>query len=233
MAIVYSVVEVGAAPIQTVVNGVETLSLDVQIPLKEPIPLQLRSRITGSSAELLRKQQPSSRLFITGVITLEKVEKQDLAVVDVSVVAIAPPEMFLNEVIVVGNFGKAATVSDSGKSVRRSMAIDKLVRNNGKTEKATDWFTVRAYKGKEEKETSLMNRLEQAPNGSTIEITGVLTPRSNQEKTNTWVEVHARSLKVHKRNNGKPTPVPVEAAASVGGYDDEDFHQNDDVPMDW
>jgi single-stranded DNA-binding protein len=204
----------------------------VQVTTAEPISLLLRSRATGKGADLLRQQKAGDFLLVSGTIFYEK----DQPILQAGAICPSNDQQAFNDVIAVGRFGRNGAVSTSGKSIRRSLAIDKLVRNaSGAWEKETDWIPIRAYKNPnaDDKSGSLINRLESAPSGSLIEISGCLETRNNKDGQ-PYIEIKARRLKNHKRGGGgdgaKPDPTK---GLLVGGYEDEDFQQDDDMPSNW
>lgn len=202
----------------------------VQVTTSEPIPLLLRARATGKGADTLRTQKAGDLLLVSGTVFLEG----DQSVIQADTICTATAEQFFNEVVAVGRFGKDATASTTGKSIRRSVAVDKLIRVKGEWTKEADWIPIRAYKNPDsEKDGSLCNRLENSPNGSLIQVGGCLEARKNKDG-NPYIEIKARRFKVHRRGGGGGGAKPEQAKdLAVGGYEEEDFRQDDDMPSDW
>ena len=203
----------------------------VQVTTAEPIPLLLRARATGKGADTLRTQKAGDLLMVSGTVFLEG----EQSIIQADTICPATNEQFFNEVVAVGRFGKEATSSSTGKSIRRSVAIDKLIRSNtGEWTKEADWINIRAYKNPDgEKDGSLCNRLEASPNGSLIQISGALEARKNKDG-NPYIEIKARRFKVHRRGGQGNGAKPEQAKdLAVGGYEEEDFRQDEDMPTDW
>lgn len=200
----------------------------------EPIPVLLRARAMGKGGDLLKQQQAGNILLVSGVLHFE----DDQAVITAMVMCPANDQQSLNEVIMVGNFGKEGKISESGKSVRRSIAVDKLKRKpDGSWDRDVDWVPIRAYRGKEDTESSLMSRMQRATTGALVQVNGMLTARKNKDEQ-LYVEVQARKFKNHRNRGGNGTngTGPKKDAAEglqVSGYEEEAFHQDDDVPTDW
>ena len=201
-----------------------------QIPGSEPVDLILRARSGTKGADLLKQTQPNDHLLVSGLITLDEAG----TVLTAGVICSATDQQFFNEIVLVGNLSKAGTASDTGKSLRRSMAVDKVRRKpDGTFETETDWFMVRALQGKNAGNgaTTLMDRLAAAAKGSMVQVNGMLVQRLNKDKK-AYVEVQARKLKVHKRGGGGSRPDPAEGK-KVAGYEPEAFHEDDDMPSNW
>lgn len=201
-----------------------------QIPGSEPVDLVLRAKAGTKGADLLKQTNPNDHLLVSGTITLEDTGTVLMA----SVLCVATEAQHFNEIILVGNLSKEGTASDTGKSLRRSMAVDKPKRKpDGSWETETDWFMIRALQGKNVSNgtVTMMDRLANAAKGSMVQINGTLVQRLNKDKK-AYVEVQARKLKVHKRGGGGARPDPAEGK-KVAGYEPEAFHEDDDMPANW
>ena len=66
-----------------------------------------------------------------------------------------------------------------------------------------------------------------------IQISGALEARKNKD-SNPYIEDQARRFKVHRRGGQGSRAEPEQAKdLAVGGYEEEDFRQDDDMPTDW
>lgn len=201
-----------------------------QIPGSDPVDLVLRTKAGTKGADLLKQTKANDHILVSGALTLEG----DNTILMASVLCAATESQHFNEIILVGNLSKEGTASDSGKSLRRSMAVDKAKRNpDGQWETVTDWFMIRALQGKQNGNgtVTMMDRLANAATGSMVQVNGMLTQRLNRDKK-PYIEVQVRKLKVHKRGNGGSRPDPGEGK-KVAGYEPEAFHQDDDMPANW
>lgn len=229
MASATVLVSVGATPVANVADGIEVMECMAQIPGSDPVDLVLRARSGTKGADLLKQTNTNDHLLVSGVITLDEAG----TILTAGVICSATDQQFFNEIVLVGNLAREGTPSESGKSLRRSMAVDKVRRDpSGEFQTETDWFMVRANQGKNPSSgTTMMDRLGNAAKGSMVQINGMLIQRLNKQQK-PYVEVLARKLKVHKRGGTGSRPDPA-AGLKVAGYEPEAFHEDDDMPANW
>ena len=163
-------------------------------------------------------------MIVSGVLHLEDSQP----ILTPQVICKATEDQYFNEVVIVGNLSEK--VRQAEKSCSRSMGESRPVRKGDDWEEHTDWFVVRGY-ASANGNSSIKDRLTNAPKGSLIQVNGALSQRTS--KTNEpYVEVKARSLRVHKRGGGS-VPDPAADRDSVG-YDHDSFTESQvDMPSNW
>lgn len=173
---------------------------------------------TGSNAAgALAAKQANQLLIVSGDLTLG--ESGNLPLLYTRVVCDAHPDQYLNEVNIVGRLAGDAKVTESAKSCSRTVAVNRYSAG----EEQTDWFKVRAY-------GFAMEKLNQAPKGALVSVSGVLDQRTNREGK-PYPEIKARLIKVHGKPKGGGSPSDP-SAGKAAGYSNEDF-TSPEMPWDW
>lgn len=219
---------VGAPACLVKVGNDEVLEALAQIPdPNDPVTVRLRARPGTKQADLLQQKIAGDQLIVSGTLHLE----ESMPVITPGVICKGADEQYFNEITLVGNLAKPGRQAE--KSCSRSLGESRPIRNGDSWEEQTDWFIVRGYGSNDSSNSSsLRDRLNNAVKGSLVQIAGTLSQRKSKEG-DTYVEVKARRIRVHKRGGGGGAPNPAEGKAVVG-YDAEDFTgQHDDMPDGW
>ena len=212
------VVALAAQPVDTTAADKQVLEVFAQTNGKDQVSVLLRCGSTSSAADGLKSKQAGDHLIVSGDITLE----ENQPVVFLRSFCEVPPDVYVNEVTVVGRLAGEAKVADSNKSARRSIAVSRW--SNG--EEITDWFTIRGYGYQ-------MDKLLSAPKGSLVAITGSFEQRTNRDG-DPYAELKGRNIRVYERGKGDSTARNMAAGTKAVGYDHKDFESSLDVmPGDW
>lgn len=215
-------VSVGAAPTPTTTGGVESLELIAQVPdPNDPVNIVVRTKAGSRQAELLATKTAGDLLILSGLLYLEDSQP----VVTPQVICTATSEQYLNEIVLVGNLAKPGRQTE--KTSLRSLGQSRHVRKADGWEEATDWFLIRGF-ASSNGGSSIKDRLNDAPKGSLVEVAGTLAQRKSQSGES-YVEIKARKLKVHKKGKGS-APNPAEGKPGVVGYEADAFTEDDDMP---
>ena len=198
----------------------------------QPINIILRTRPGSKQAELLQTKVKGDLLMVSGTLHLEEaLEGIFVPVITASVICKGYEDQYFNEVQLIGNLAKPGRQAE--KSCSRSLGESRPVRKTDGDgwDEMTDWFILRGYTSNGGGR-SMADRLNDAPKGSLVSVSGTLSQRLSKEKE-PYVEVKARRIRVHKRgSNGGGAPDPA-AGKAAGGYGHEEFTRSDDMPDNW
>lgn len=220
-----AVVTLGSDPVSATALGREYVEALAQIRGKEPVNVLVRAYANGQAAKAFMDYKPEQAIVVSGEIELDQPDG-NMPVLITAVIAPATPEQYLNEVVVVGRIGSEAREAESGKSAKRSVAVNRYYREAGAEEvtEVTDWFGVRGFGLTKE-------RLEAIPIGSLVEVNGSLSQMTSS-KGAPYSEVKARSVKVHKAGTGGSRDLA--SGTATAGYDQATFEgQAGDCPPNW
>lgn len=204
-------------------DGKEVLLADSVIPGEQPVKVRVLAPSGASAAKLLQEKAPGDRVIISGPLRLE--EDGALPAVTALVACPATEEQFLNEVLFVGRVGGEPRDAESGKSTKRSIAVNRYRRkpDSDETEELTDWIGTRAFGYTKTKLAGLKV-------GSLVEVNGILVQLTNA-KNEPFCEVKARSIAVHKSKRGNSNAARGTMAV---GYTDTEFEGSpEDINSDW
>lgn len=211
-------VALAAQPAPVDWHGKQVLEVFAAVNCKDPINLLLRTSATSGAAEALKTKQQGDLVVVTGDLSLE----DDQAVVYVRTTCDIPKDCYINEVCLVGRLAGKPRVTDSNKSVSRSLAVNRRAQG----EDATDWFKVRGY-------GYLMERLNDAPSGSLVQFTGSLDQRTNRDG-NPYCEIKGRTIRIFKKGGTANSSNNPAEGTKASGYGHEDFaNAVNDMPFDW
>jgi single-stranded DNA-binding protein len=204
-------------------DGKEYLLANSVIPGEQPVKVRILAPAGASAAKLLQGKAAGDRVIISGPLRLE--EDGSLPAVTALVACPATEEQFLNEVLFVGRVGGEPRDAESGKSTKRSIAVNRYRRkpDSDEAEELTDWMGTRAFGYTKDK-------LAKLKVGSLVEVTGMLVQLTNA-KDEPFCEIKARSISVHKGRRGNSNPAKGTMAA---GYSDSEFEGSpEDINPDW
>jgi hypothetical protein len=207
-------------------EGKDYLQAAAAICGQEPVTILLRAYADSVAAKALAERNPGDRLIVSGEASLQQPDG-DVPIITASVVSSAFDDQYLNEVVIVGRIGSDAKDAESGKSTRRSVAVNRFYRSPDPAAQepieVTDWFSIRAF-------GFTKDRLTAADVGALVEINGCFTQMTNAEGR-PYSEVKARLVRVHRGSKGGSNPA---AGPSAVGYDHESFQgQPDECPINW
>ena len=188
----------------------------------DPVNITVRVKSGSAAAGLLSTKTAGDLLILSGLLFLEESQP----VIQPAVICTATDEQYLNEVFVVGNLAKPGRQTE--KTSLRSLGQSRAVRKGETWEETTDWFLIRGY-ASSNGGSSIKDRLNDAPKGSLVEVTGTLSQRLSHNKE-AYVEVKARKLRVHKRGGGGGQAPNPAAGKQVVGYEADAFTSDDDMP---
>lgn len=218
------IVALADQPVAIVADGKEFLSAAASIQGSQPVKVSIRARATSSAAKALQAKATGDLLIASGDISLAP--DNGVPVITATVVCDAHTDQYLNEVVIVGRIGSDSRLAESGKSVKRSVAVNRYLKASDSDEpvEITDWYGVRAFGFTKQK-------LEAAGKGALVQVTGVFDQLTNA-KQEAFCEIKARSIRVHKgRKAGGNDPASGTTAA---GYDQESFLGDaDDIAANW
>jgi single-stranded DNA-binding protein len=197
------------------VNGREILESRAQTAGPEPCSILLRTIAGSRTAALHTTFQEGAYLIASGDLIL--LENQPILYC--TILCHATDDQYLNEVTLVGRIAGDPKVTESGKSVSRSIAVNRYVNK----QEETDWFKVRGYGD------FMISKLTDIHKGSLVSAIGCLEQRTNREKQ-AYCEVKLRSIRVHKSKKDSSDPGANVAAA---GYSRDDFTGMNNMPHDW
>ena len=226
MSYASSIITLSADPAPATTDGRDYFQALAVIRGQEPVNVLLRTHANRVAAKALAGKQHGDHLVVSGELALEQPDN-DLPIITAAVVCNATDDQYLNEVVIVGRVGSDPKEAESGKSTRRSVAINRYVRSEDPdaTEpvEITDWYQIRAY-------GFVKDRLEAADKGALIEINGCFVQMSSA-KGDAYCEVKARMVRVHRGSKGAGNPA---AGTSAAGYDHDSFQgEPDDMPANW
>lgn len=212
------VVALAASPVDTTSAEKQVLEVFAQTNGKDQVSVLLRCGATSSAADGLRTKQPGTYLIVSGDLILEDSQ----AVLYLRTLCDVTPEVYVNEVTVVGRLAGEAKVAESSKSARRSVAVNRIVNK----EEVTDWFMVRGY-------GYTMDKLLSAPKGTLVSVAGSLDQRTNRDGQ-PYTELKGRSIRVHERGKGESSAQNMAAGTKAVGYEHRDFETSlESMPGDW
>ncbi len=212
------VVALAAQPVDTTSADKQVLEVFAQTNGKDQVSVLLRCGSTSSAADGLKNKQPGNHLIVSGDLTLE----DNQPVIFLRSFCEVPADVYINEVTVVGRLAGEAKVTDSNKSARRSIAVNRW--NN--REETTDWFTVRGYGYQ-------MDKLLSSPKGSLVAITGSIEQRTNRDGE-PYAELKGRNIRVYERGKGDSGVPNMAAGTKAVGYEHKDFENSlDSMPGSW
>lgn len=217
-------VALAAQPTTTTINGKEVIEAFASITSeRDPVNVLLRITHGTKAATALSSKPVGQRLIVTGELNLAE-EKYQAPIVKPHSFCDATEAQYVNEVVVIGRLSDKSYVSQSGKSVSRSLAVNRYVT---KDDQVTDWFNLRGFK-------YAKDRLEACGKGALCSVHGSLYQDSSDKGLYTGINV--RRMTVHANSKvGKGSPNPAEGTSAVG-YDPQDFgNQQDASPLssDW
>jgi single-stranded DNA-binding protein len=205
-------------------NGKESFSVAAEVPGDPAVRIQLWVPASASALKQLQETKPGDRLIASGPLSL--IEDGNLPRITALVVCPASPDQYLSEAVIVGRIGSDAKVAESGKSAKRSVAVNRYRRNpeTDETIEETDWFAVRAFGFN-------MQKLERLAKGSLVQVAGTLSQMTSS-KGEAYPELKARSITTHKgRKGGQGDP---SKGTKASGYDSEAFMGDAaDISLDW
>lgn len=205
-------------------NGKESFCAAAEIPGDPAVRVQLWAPASASALKQLQEAQPGDRLIVSGPLSLT--DTGNLPRITALVVCPATAEQYLSEAVLVGRIGSDTKLAESGKSAKRSVAVNRYRRNpeTDETVEETDWYPVRAFGFN-------MQKLEGLAKGALIQVAGTLAQMTSA-KGEAYPELKARSITVHKgRKGGQNDP---SKGSKATGYDAEAFMGDPaDISLDW
>ncbi len=214
-----------AAPATTAtVNGKEVFEAFASITSqRDPATLLLRVPCGTKIGTAFSTKTVGQRLIVTGELNLAD-EKNREPVVKPHSFCDATESQYVNEVVVIGRLSEKFYESQSGKSVSRSLAVNRYVT---KEDQVTDWFNLRGF-------SYAKDRLKSCGKGALCSVHGTLYQDSSDKGLYTGINV--RRMTVHANSKvGKGTANPAEGTSAVG-YEHTDFTRpQDESPLshDW
>lgn len=224
MSYASAIITLNADPAPLEADGRSYLAATSVIRGPEPINLLLRTYDGSVAAKAFAEKRSGDHLVVSGEVSLEKPDN-DLPIITAAMICNAVEDQYLNEVVIVGRIGGDPKEADSGKSVSRSVAVNRYLPTGGDSDpiEVTDWYPVRAF-------GYVKGRLESADKGALVEINGFLSQMTNA-KGSSYCEVKARSMRVHRGSKGAGNPA---AGTSAVGYDMESLQGDpNDMPKAW
>lgn len=206
------IVALADQPAAATVNSKEVIAVRSQLQGRESLPVALHAPAGSAAAEALQGKTSGDLLIASGDVTLA--DEGSIPLITASVVCGAHADQYLNEVCIVGRIGSDSRTAESGKSTKRSIAVNRYRRDpaTGEVLEETDWYGIRAF-------GFLKEKLERFDKGALIEVAGVFAPMTNAAG-NTYCEVRARSIRAHKGGKGGANPA---AGTTAAGYDQSAF----------
>lgn len=204
-------------------DGKEFLLAESVIPVEQPVKVRVLVQADSASAGVVGGMAVGDRAIVSGPLRLE--DDGSLPVITALVACPATKEQFLNEVLFVGRIGSEPRDAESGKSTKRSIAVNRYRRNpeSDEVEEITDWFGTRAFGYTKDKLAGIKT-------GSLVEVTGILNQLTNASGA-PYCEVKARSIHVHKGRKGSSD---LAKGTQAAGYSAADFEGSpDDIKDDW
>jgi single-stranded DNA-binding protein len=205
-------------------NGKESFSAAAEIPGDPAVRVQLWTPANASALKPLQEARLGDRLIVSGPLSLA--EDGNLPRVTALVVCPSTDDQYLSEAVVIGRIGGDSKAAESGKSAKRSVAVNRYRRDpqTEETIEETDWYTVRAF-------GFTMQKLERLSKGALVQVAGTLSQMTSA-KGEAYPELKARSITVHKnRKGGQGDP---SKGTKATGYDSDAFMGNaDDISIDW
>lgn len=211
----------GCQPHEQTQSGRAFLAATGSIPGTQPVELTLLAYPDSPAAKALQGHTPGDILIASGEVVLD--EDNNAPIITAAVICDGHQDQYLNEVVVVGNVGSEARIAESGKSAKRSIAVNRYLvdpATEERTEK-TDWYGVRCFGFNKEK-------LERISTGSLVLVAGSFNQLTNADGGQ-FCEIKARNVRVLKNRQLDPG-----AGTTAAGYDQSTFNGNpDDINTDW
>lgn len=226
MSYASSIITLSDTPAPATADGKDFLQAHATVRGSEPVNILLRAHANSVAAKALAEKAAGDHLVASGELALDQPDG-DLPIITAAVLCNAVDDQYLNEVVIVGRIGSDAKEAESGKSTRRSVAVNRYLRNDDPTAtepvEITDWFPIRAY-------GFVKDRLESIDKGALVEVNGCFVQMTSATGS-PYCEVKARYLRVHRGSKGAANPA---AGTSAAGYDHESFQgQPDEMPTNW
>jgi len=212
----------GCAAHERTHNGKAFLAATGSIPGTQPVELTLLAYPDSPAAKALQAKEPGAILIASGEVVLD--DDNDAPIITAAVICDGHADQYLNEVIVVGNLGGEARVAESGKSAKRSVAVNRYVVNPATEERTekTDWYGCRCFGFNKDK-------LERIPTGSLVMVAGSFNQLTSSDG-DLFCEIKARQVRVLKNRQ----PADPGAGTTAAGYDQGTFNGSpDDISTDW
>lgn len=211
------VVALAAPPAGTQLGGKEALEAFASTNGRDPSSVLLQCHAGTSAAGVFATKAANDLLIVSGDLTLD--DSGNTPLLYTRVICDATADQYLNEVNLVGRIAGDPKVTDSGKSCSRSVAVNRYIAG----EEKTDWYKVRAY-------GYALDKLAKAPKGALVSVSGMLEQRTSREGQ-PYPEIKARVIKIHGRPKGTSSPADP-SAGKAAGYSSEDF-TSPEMPWDW
>lgn len=224
MSYATAVVVLGGDPAPSTAYGREYLEAIAQVRGREPVQVIVRAYANSQGAKAFLTYKAEQAIVVSGEIELEQPDGNTPVLVT-AVVAPATPEQYLNEIVIVGRIGSDPKEADSGKSSKRTVAVNRYYSESGaeKPTEVTDWWGIRAF-------GYTKDRLESAGKGSLVEISGSLSQMTNA-KGDPYCEIKARHVRVHSNKGGNRD---LASGTTTAGYDQESFEgRPENCPVNW
>lgn len=216
------IVALADQPVAAIADGKEFITANATILGAQPVNLAIRAYATSSAAKALQGRSSGDLLIASGEVLLN--DSGSAPIITAAVLCSAHNDQYLNEVVIVGRIGSESRIAESGKSAKRSVAVNRYFSDPATQERVevTDWYGVRAFGYTKDK-------LESLQKGSLVQVAGAFDQLTNA-KQEAFCEIKARSIRVHRsRQNANPA-----AGTSAAGYDQESFQGTpDDIATDW
>jgi single-stranded DNA-binding protein len=220
MAVASLVVVVDAQPKPVLVNERECLELSGVVAGASPVAVKVRCSTTGSVSTALSGATIGAPALVSGEISLDP--EGSTPIIMTNTYCPASVEQYLNSVLLCGHIGGEPRFAESGKSVRRSIALNRYHRpaEGGDFIEQTDWFHIRAF-------GFLKDKLSNFPTGGLLEVSGSFEQMTSSSGDH-YAEIKCRSLRLHKGKRAAANPAKGTAAV---GYEQSDFEGSpDDIP---
>jgi single-stranded DNA-binding protein len=232
MAYATATVIVKGPPSPVIEHGKELFTAPAEIPGEPPVRVQLAVPATASSLARFQETATGSQLIVSGPLSLisegkvsdGKQPSKDLPRIVALVVCPATEEQFLNEAVLVGRIGGEAKEASSGKSTKRSMAINSYHKDpaTGEIVEETDWHGLRGFGFNQQK-------LARLASGSLVEVAGALSQMTSKAG-DPYPEVKVRSISSHKGGKGGGD---LAKGTKAAGYDSSAFAGEEFDPDAW
>lgn len=216
MSTAFLIVTLASQPTTAEINGKESLEAYAATCGREPTQLLLQCYASTTLGGLFATKNADDLIIVSGDLLLDADGNTPRVIM--RAMCNGHPDQYLNEVNVVGRLTGDVRLAESNKSCSRSLAVNRYTNN----EEHTDWFQVRGF-------GYAKDRLEGAPKGALVSVSGILDQRTNREGK-TYPEIKARTVKIH----GKPrdTSATDPSGGKAAGYSQADF-DGKDCPIDW
>lgn len=214
------IVALASSPEVLTSDGREVVQAAATIQGQQPINVVVRSNTKAAVAAALKQCSPGDLIICSGDVVLD--QDNNVPIITTHVLCKAHTDQYLNEVTIVGNVGGEPKTTESGKSTKRSVALNRPFRNpgTGEMEERTHWFQVRGY-------GTTSAKLCDIDKGSLVEVTGSFEQMTNRGGES-YCELKIRRLKVVRKSR-KSSPA---AGTTAVGYDQDAFSGAGDLDQD-